>query len=242
MAPPCRGTSRQRTVAAIQVKQAITAWRRTPKKSRSWLATTATANQEKAFCQGRLMVQSMTSATVIRPLVAAAPLPPTAAVARLPSGPPLPPPASDGGGGGSGLLLLPLPPAAAAAAAEGRRCTLQRRCTARRLHCCGQGAAGRAERPHSRTGPPCCCPIVETAIDAPPGALQGRVWPASTQARHPQARRGSSRSRCALRDGSKRRAVRRPPPEPRVAWRQTHGCRAWPAGGPGAGRVNSLPS
>lgn len=146
---------------------------RTPKKSRSWLASTATANQEKAFCHGRLMVQSMTSATVMRPLAAAAPLPTAAAVARLPSGPPLPPPpASAGGGGGSGLLLLPLP-AAAAAADVGRRCNLQRRWTARRLQG-GQGVAGRAERPPSRTGAACCCEIAETVISPPAGRPAGR--------------------------------------------------------------------
>ena len=149
---------------------------RTPKKSRSWLASMATANQEKAFCHGRLMVQSMTSATVTRPLAAAAPLPTAAAVTRLPSGPPPPPPpASAGGGGGSGLLLLPLPPAAAAAADVGRRCNLQRRWTARRLQG-GQGVAGRAERPPSRTGAACCCAIVEAVIAAACRAPCGALW------------------------------------------------------------------
>ena len=45
----------------------------TPKKSLSCMATTATTNQLKAFCHGRLIVQSITSATVMRP---PAPLPP----------------------------------------------------------------------------------------------------------------------------------------------------------------------
>lgn len=39
--------------------------RLTPKKSRSWLAITATTNQEKAFCQGRFIVQCITSLSVL---------------------------------------------------------------------------------------------------------------------------------------------------------------------------------
>lgn len=144
------GSRRQVSVSDFYLERA----QLTPKKSRSWLATTATTAQENIFCQGRLMVQSMTSATVMRGW---APMAAAEAGSAAGSAPPPRPPAGP---------PPPLAAAAAAAAAGLGRCL---RCC---RHCWGQGAPGgqagaRCWSLHSRLGPPAA---VQTPLRCSAGA------------------------------------------------------------------------